>query len=97
MFQGDGGQASPTTPVPNPNVTRVPQRGDVAERIKAGSQGLVSSVVDVAVRKGTELLLRPSGPSSFFGVLSRDGQNDTVELFDGKSPDPVQTAEFPTE
>jgi predicted Zn finger-like uncharacterized protein len=76
---------------------RMVARGDVAERIKAGSQGMARDVIDVAVRRGTEQLVRPLTPSSFVAVLVRGAQGDSIEVFDGKSQEPVQSADFPSE
>jgi predicted Zn finger-like uncharacterized protein len=96
-FDAGNSQGGVSTGVPNPNAGRVPARGDLADRIKASSQGLVADALDVAVRKGTEQVIRPAGQSPFVALLVTDGQSDTVEVFDGKSSDPVQSAQFPAE
>jgi hypothetical protein len=69
-------------------------RADLAERIRAGARGMAGDVQDVAVRRGTEQLVRPITPAAFVAVLVRGAQGDTVEVLDGKSAEPVGVADF---
>jgi hypothetical protein len=49
------------------------------------------------MRRNTQEMVRPSTPGAVFGVVVRDARGDTVEVFDGKSSDPVAVAQFPTD
>lgn len=69
-------------------------RRDVAERLEAGAGGLVKEVQDVAMRRGTEQLIRPATPGSAYAVVVRNQQADTVEVFDAKATEPVAVAQF---
>lgn len=73
---------------------RAMPRRDVAERIKASAPGFVGDPVDVAVRRGTEQLLRAVTPASAVALLVRGSQGDTIEVFDGKATGPVEAAPF---
>ena len=90
----DGGAPGEAT---GPDARRIAARADVAERIKAGAQGFVAEAQDVAVRRGTEQLVRPVTPASAVAVLVRGAQGDAVEVFDGKAGEPVAVAEFPSD
>lgn len=69
-------------------------RRDVAERVQAGGGGLVKDVQDIAMRRGTEQLIRPATPGSAYAVIVRSQQGDTVEVFDAKATEPVAVAQF---
>ena len=72
-------------------------RRDVADRIQSGAAGMVKDVQDVAMRRGTEQLIRPVTPGSAYAVLVRNQGGDTIEIFDSRSTEPVATAQFQTD
>ena len=99
-------QQSPTSPTVvdggpgqdgGADAQRLVARGDVAERIKSGARGFVAAAHDVAVRRGTEQLVRAITPASAVALLVRGTQGDTVEVFDAKAAEPVATADFQTD
>jgi hypothetical protein len=76
---------------------RPPARQDLVQRIEGGSEGLAQGVQDVAMRRNTEMMIRPVYPGSVYGVIVRDARGDTVEVYDGKAAEPVAVAQFPTD
>jgi len=76
---------------------RPPARQDIVERIEGASQGVAKGVQDIAMRRGTEQVIRPITPASAFAVLVRGQRGDGVEVFDGKAAEPVAAAEFQTD
>lgn len=93
VVDGGAGQGGGT----GPGAQRLVARGDVADQIKAGAQGYVAEAQEVAVRRGTEQLIRAVTPASAVAVLVRGTQGDTVEVFDGKAAEPVAVADFQTD
>ena len=72
-------------------------RQDIVDRIRSGSEGMAQGVQDVAMRRNTQEMIRPAGAGTVYGVVVRDARGDTVEVFDGKSSEPVAVATFPTD
>ena len=73
---------------------RPPARQDVVERIEGAAQGVAKGVQDIAMRRGTEQVIRPITPASAYAVLVRGQRGDTIEVFDGKAAEPVAAADF---
>jgi hypothetical protein len=76
---------------------RPPARQDLVQRIQGGAEGLAQGVQDVAMRRNTEMMIRPVYPGSVYGVIVRDVRGDTVEVYNGKGAEPVAVAQFPTD
>jgi predicted Zn finger-like uncharacterized protein len=93
VFPGSS-EGSPSTPVPNPSAGAgrpgATWRSGSRRRRRASS---ATSWTSPCARAPSSRA--PSAPSRSSGVLVRDPQGDTVELFDGKSSDPCRRRSSP--